>query len=124
MVTSILKYFFRYLGIGVINTIIGHGTIFGLMFAGVNPFVSNGVGYSVGITVSYVLNRVWNFKSTIPHKKAYPRFAGLLFLAYLVNVVVLYMGINLLAINKYIAQIISRSLLYRNWILRKPLYRL
>ncbi len=101
------RYLSRYLGIGVINTIIGHGTIFSLMFMGLNPFVSNAVGYVIGITVSYLLNKTFNFKSYLPHKKAYPRFVASLLVAYGVNVAILALCLHIFALNKYLAQVVA-----------------
>lgn len=102
-----LRYFCRYIGIGVINTIVGHGTIFGLMFLGVSPYVSNVSGYALGITVSYLLNKTWNFRSKRPHKEAYPRFLMSLVVAYLANIGVLFVGLDIIGLNKYVAQIIA-----------------
>ncbi|ASM35566.1 GtrA-like protein [Campylobacter sputorum subsp. bubulus] len=39
----------KYLLVGVLNTIVGFGIIFGLMFLGVSPEISNLSGYLVGI---------------------------------------------------------------------------
>lgn len=104
---STIRYLFGYLGIGVLNTIVGHGTIFGLMFLGFNPYISNISGYAVGITFSYILNKSWNFKSKRPHREAYPRFVLSLLIAYLVNLAFLFIGLNVIGLNKYIAQIIA-----------------
>jgi putative flippase GtrA len=102
-------YLARYLAIGVINTIVGFGTIFSLMYIGFNPFISNACGYAIGITVSYFLNKNLNFKSTRPHRIAYPRFIMSVLSAYAVNVTVLFVSYHIIGINKYLSQIIAGS---------------
>lgn len=102
---SIHYYFFRYLCIGIINTFVGYGIIYGLMFLGTDPFLSNAIGYVAGITISYFLNKIYNFKSQKCHKEAFPKFIISLAIAYFINLVILYVSIKIYNINKYIAQI-------------------
>ncbi len=101
------KHFYKYLGIGVVNTIVGYSIIFSLMYIGLNAFMSNFTGYLIGITVSYYLNKKFNFKSNKPHKEVFPKFFLSLFVAYLSNLGVLAVSIKLLMIDKYISQIIA-----------------
>ncbi|MEM3365485.1 MAG: GtrA family protein [Candidatus Methanomethyliaceae archaeon] len=102
-----LRYFVGYLAIGLLNMAVGYSVIFGLMYLGLGPFMSNFAGYAVGISVSYALNKSWNFKSKRPHREAYPRFVGLLALAYLANLCVLHLGINVFRINGYVSQMLG-----------------
>ncbi len=102
-----LKYFYRYILIGVINTIVGYSVIFGLMLFGVNPFVSNFIGYFVGINISYFLNKNFNFKSNKPNIKTFPVFLSILALAYVLNVLTLYLCLNFIRLDKYISQVVA-----------------
>jgi len=77
------------------------------MFIGVSPYVSNMVGYAFGITVSYLLNKKFNFHSKRSHRVAYPRFLLSVLTAYSVNLGVLFVTYPILGINKYICQLIS-----------------
>ena len=100
-------YFIRYAGIGVINTVVGYGLIFTLMFFGINPFLSNGISYAVGIMISYILNRNFNFRSEKSTRETFPKFVGVLLIAYLLNLAALFVSLTILHINKYIAQLIA-----------------
>ncbi|NPA60755.1 MAG: GtrA family protein, partial [Epsilonproteobacteria bacterium] len=40
-----IREFIKYNLVGVINTLVGFGIIFILMFLGVNPILSNAIGY-------------------------------------------------------------------------------
>ena len=102
-----LPHFVRYVGIGVINTIVGYGLIFTLMFLGINPFLSNLIGYAVGITVSYILNKNFNFRSEKSTKETFPKFVGVLLTAYVINFAVLFVCLKVLCLNKYLSQLIA-----------------
>ena len=99
--------FLKYLLVGIINTIVGYGIIFFLMFVGVSPEISNIVGYAVGISVSYVLNKIYTFQSKAHPKKEFPKFVLSLLASYTLNFLTLVLCIHILKINPYISQIIS-----------------
>lgn len=102
------RYFFRYIVIGIVNTIAGYGTIFSLMFYfSLIPEISNFFGYLVGILISYILNKKFNFKSKGSHKKELPKFIIGLGIAYFVNLLVLFISYRFLNINMYLAQFIA-----------------
>ena len=100
-------FFLRYILVGIINTIVGYGIIFFLMFLGVSPEISNIVGYAVGISVSYVLNKIYTFQSKAHPKKEFPKFVLSLLASYTLNFLTLVLCIHILKINPYISQIIS-----------------
>jgi Predicted membrane protein len=97
----------KYLLVGTINTIVGYGIIFFLMFVGVSPEISNIVGYTVGISVSYVLNKIYTFQSKANPKKEFPKFVLSLLASYTLNFLTLVLCIHIFKINPYISQIIS-----------------
>jgi len=97
----------KYLLVGIINTIVGYGIIFFLMFVGVSPEVSNIVGYAVGISVSYVLNKIYTFQSKAHPKKEFPKFVLSLLASYTLNFLTLVLCIHIFKVNPYISQIIS-----------------
>ncbi|MEM3845541.1 MAG: GtrA family protein [Candidatus Parvarchaeota archaeon] len=99
--------FSKYLLVGLMNTIVGYGIIFSLMYVGVSPEVSNIIGYAIGITVSYVLNKIYTFKSKAHPKKEFPKFVASLLAAYGLNFVTLVICVRILHINAYVSQIIS-----------------
>lgn len=102
-----IKTFLKYLFVGFINTIVGFGLIFILMFIGISPELSNFIGYMVGIVVSYTLNKIYTFKSKAHPKKEFPRFILSLLAAYCLNFLTLMFCIRIIHISSYISQIIS-----------------
>jgi Predicted membrane protein len=102
-----IRVLLKYLLVGIINTIVGYGIIFFLMFVGVSPEISNIVGYAVGISVSYVLNKIYTFQSKAHPKKEFPKFVLSLLASYTLNFLTLVLCIHIFKINPYISQIIS-----------------
>ena len=88
---------FRYLCVGVLNTIVGFGVIFGLMLCGVNPEISN----VFGIIFSYVVNKIFTFKSKNRSKTEFIKFILTMALAYILNFIALKIAINS-GVNTYL----------------------
>jgi len=104
---TIDRNFLLYLLIGVVNTIVGFGLIFFLMYINFKPELANFLGYCVGIIVSFFLNRKFNFKSRGHVIREMRKFGVAMGIAYLVNLFTLIIAIRVFQFNKYIAQIIA-----------------
>lgn len=77
------------------------------MYYGVMAEVANLIGYCFGILLSYLLNRVFTFRSQDSYKKEFFKFAISMGIAYLINLVVLSLSYRIFGIDKYISQIIA-----------------
>ncbi len=100
---------------GLLNTVVGLGTIFALKwFLNVPDTPANLAGYGLGIIVSYYVNSRWTFQyKEALHAKALP-YALVLVCAYIVNLFTVHFCIGMLQLNSYLAQaagIIPYSLL-------------
>ena len=52
----------RFLTVGVANTAIGLSSIFAAMrFLDMSEAAANALGYAIGVTLSFVVNRAWTF---------------------------------------------------------------
>ncbi len=98
---------FLYAAVGVVNTLVGYGIMYGLTFLGVIPEIANAIGYIVGFLNSYILNKKITFKSTNTHSQDFIRFAVAMIIAYGVNMIVLIITYRICGISEYIAFIIS-----------------
>lgn len=98
----------KYLLVGVVNTIVGLGTIyFGMYFIGLDVVRSNLLGYTIGILVSFTLNKKWTFGSRDHVIYSFFRYLLVLVFAYVVNLkTVLFFNVNL-GVNPYLAQAIG-----------------
>ncbi len=102
--------FLKFLCVGIINTIVGFGIIFLLMYFGVIPEISNIIGYTVGINVSYILNKKITFKSNKSHVKEFPKFLLSVGLSYILNFLGLLLFYRFFKINPYISKILSGAI--------------
>lgn len=129
----ILQYFkkiidrnlLNYLAIGIINTSVGFGLIFLLMYINIVPEIANFIGYLAGLLVSFHLNKKYNFRSKGAVLKEIKKFAIAMAVAYLINLFVLIIELRIFNVNKYYAQIIASAfyvvtgyLLSKFWVFR------
>lgn len=103
-----MKQFFRFLTVGVINTVLGYCVIFACMYlAKMSPEVSNVAGYAVGLIASYVLNRKYTFNSKQNRRNEIIRFLAVFVVAYASNYVVLILLIHRLGVHEGVSQILA-----------------
>ena len=100
-----LRQMLRFGAVGLLNTTIGLAAISACMFFfHINPEVANFLGYAVGLSVGFGLNKRWTFASQQKISAAAPRYCVVVSAAYLVN-----LGLVSLAarseMNPYLAQL-------------------
>jgi len=91
---------------GVVNSVVGYFVIFTCMALGMEPVVSNVLGYSAGFITSFLQARHWVFRSTDTVVADGLRFAPAFLIAFGANFLVL-AGLLRLSVNAYLAQIIA-----------------
>ncbi len=95
----------RYLIVGVLNTIIGLGSIYGGMyFLQLNIVHANAFGYVIGILFSFYLNKRWTFKSNGHVVYSFLRFILVLGVAYIANLYTVLFLNSSYNVNPYLAQ--------------------
>ena len=118
----------RFGAVGTVNSVIGLSAIWLGMWAGLAPLAANAVGYAIGISISFALNRFWTFG--VPQKDNAAnspteiiRF-GLSFAAsYSLNLFVVWLGLELTEVSPHLLQVfgmvtfsISFFVLCRAWV--------
>jgi len=103
-----LVQFLSYNAVGIVNTIVGFGIVFGMMLLGASASVSNMVGYGIGSVVSYFLNKRYTFNVEQNSKSMAIKFFAVLGVAYLINFAVL-QGLLYNGTNPYMAQVIAAT---------------
>ncbi|MGN1196050.1 MAG: GtrA family protein [Acetatifactor sp.] len=84
--------------------------------------VTNTFSWAVGVLFSYPLNRKWVFKSTNPKiMREFLEFASSCVSTLLLDIVVMWVTVNIISMNYWIAKIFISSVLVTisNYILRK-----
>lgn len=91
---------------GIANTSVGLFTIYILMIVGVNYIVSNIIGYTIGITISFYFNRFWTF-SYQSKKWVFDliRFLIIIIVSYSINLSLVISLVEIYSIQPYLAQI-------------------
>lgn len=100
--------FLLYCLVGAINTFVGFGIIFILTFVGILPELANFLGYCIGIVCSFFLNNKITFsRNKMDKAQGLLKFAGSMGVAYLVNLVVLFLSYRIFGLNVYLSQILA-----------------
>lgn len=103
-----MSQFIRFVMVGVFNTLYGFAIIFACMYwFGLGTFVSNAIGYVCGLITSYVLNRVFTFKSEATGPGEAMRFLIVFVLAYVANLALLYACVHWGGIHAGLSQVIA-----------------
>lgn len=97
--------FLKYLAVGMINTLSGISAIYILKwFFEFGDISANAVGYTVGLIISFFLNRNWSFKHSGDISASIVRFSLVILLAYSTNLGVVLISIHYINLDPYIAQ--------------------
>ncbi len=116
-----------YLIVGVLNTIVSWVACF-LAELILNADISwqnmviNTIGWVAGVVFGYFANRKWVFKSTNPEiLKEFTAFAGGRVSTWLLDIVIMFVTVNLIHMNYWIAKIFISSVLVMiaNYVLSK-----
>ena len=90
---------------------------------GLRAAVASCIGYGAGATVSYVMNRVWTFKTGAPHAQSLPRFLVMIGIGLSLSFIVMHALVDLAGINYLLAQalttavvMLSNYLLAASWV--------
>ncbi|HEV2613026.1 MAG TPA: GtrA family protein [Noviherbaspirillum sp.] len=82
--------FFRFLLVGVSNTVIGMGIVYiAWRFFGWQDVSANVLGYLVGFLWSFSMNRIWTFNDKGAVARSFSRFALVCAVAYAANLAIL-----------------------------------
>jgi putative flippase GtrA len=68
------------------------------------------IGYGVGAAVSYVMNRLWTFKSDLSHAQSLPRFIVMIGIGLLVSFVVMHVLVGIAGIHYLLAQVLTTGI--------------
>lgn len=103
-----MRKFFLYCLVGVLNTFVGFGIIFALTFLGILPELANFLGYCMGIICSFFLNNKITFaKNNVKKSQGLLKFSFSMGVAYLLNLLVLFLSYRFFGLNVYFSQILA-----------------
>ena len=107
-----------YLIVGVLTTLVSWGACWIFEATLLNPdfgwqnAMINTLGWVAGVLFGYVTNRKYVFKSTNPHiLKKFSQFAGARVSTWILDIVIMYVTVNLIQMNYWIAKIFISTVL-------------
>lgn len=116
--------FSKYILVGIINTIITATVIFILMSVEVSVYISNALGYALGIVFSFIVNTLFTFSSELEWSRFF-RFLISCLVCYVLNLLTIYAVLLLFPDLQYTAQImgmgiytLSGFLINKLWVMR------
>lgn len=99
--------FLRYILVGVLNTAVGFGVIFALLFLGVLPELANLAGYALGVIVSFALNKRFTFQSSGRFSGEFARFLAAMGVAYAANLASFMLCYRVFGLDKYLSTLVG-----------------
>jgi putative flippase GtrA len=96
---------FKFVCVGLLNTFIGYGAFFILSFF-LNYMVALVIAHFIGVTNSYLWNKYWTFQVKKFRLIELVRFNIVYLFALGANILILYIAVELLAINPRLGQLI------------------
>lgn len=106
--TTNINEIVRYVIAGIINTIIGYSIFIYLVYVlEINPFYSNITSYIIALFVAFILNKYFVFNVEDKQIKRFIMFIISFIIAYSINLVVLFLSLNIFNLNPAIAQIFA-----------------
>jgi len=95
----------RFILVGAVNTFLGLTIIFAAKgIVGLDDFVSNLLGYSFGLLISFFLNRKWTFRHNGRIFPTAMRFVTAFLASYMANLITVYGLRDGVGLNSYLAQ--------------------
>lgn len=102
----LIRQSLRFGAVGLVNTSIGLLAIYGVIyFFNADPAIANAIGYTIGLVVSFFLNRLWTFGDTRPIPKLLPLYLLIVAIAYILNLMVVLIGTRYYGIGPYLIQL-------------------
>lgn len=95
---------FKFVCVGLLNTFVGYGAFFILSFF-LNYLVALVVAHFIGVTNSYLWNKYWTFQVKKFRPTELIKFNIVYLFALGANILILYIAVELLAVNPRLGQL-------------------
>lgn len=103
---ELIRELFFFGAIGLVVNIVGYAVFLFCVSTGMSPQAAFVVGYVIGLSISYLLNRTLTFRSTVRLSYAGPRFIILNLVGLVFCLVALTLLIDLFMIPSWLSQLV------------------
>lgn len=97
----------RFVFVGILNTIVGYGAFFILLYLTIHYILALIISSVIGIAHSYIWNRKWTFKSRGNVRKESSKFITVYGIAFVMNLIILAIFVEKLRFDPKIGQIFA-----------------
>lgn len=105
-----VKQLYRFLCVGVINTIIGYGTYF-IALIYINYIVALLVSHVVGVLTSFAGNKLWTFDTNKNVIIEFAKFESTYLVSLSINMALLYIAVDIMRFDPRIVQLVLLPLI-------------
>ena len=105
------KQIYRFTIVGILNTIVGYGTFFLLLHFNLYYVFALLISHIVGVTHSFIWNKIWTFKSKGNLKIEFLRFISVYGVVFVVNLMILALIVEKLMFDPRIGQIFALGII-------------
>ncbi len=112
-ITTILHRVATFGIVGVVGTLVHYSALVLLVETGLlDAVAATTIGFALGAIVNYLLNYRYTFNSTKPHRDAGPKFALIATATGLVNILMVYAGVDSLGFNYLLVQVVATATVF------------
>ncbi|WFU05929.1 GtrA family protein (plasmid) [Rhizobium sp. CB3171] len=98
----------RFALVGIANTGLGLLTMYAIMyFFRLGPLAANALGYTIGLALSFALNRKWTFRNNSSIQQVLLRYILAAALSYTFNFITILIFYHLFKTNPYLIQLLG-----------------
>lgn len=101
------KQIYRFVAVGILNTIVGVGAYFILLDLNIYYLFSALISHIIGVTNSFIWNKKWTFKSKGNLRKESLKFTSVYGVTFVINLVLLVLFVEKFRFNPKIAGVFA-----------------
>lgn len=116
------RHFFRYCVVGTAQNLFGYILYIIITWANVDPKIAITILYPIGFTLSYFGNKKWTFSHSGGHSQAVVRFTLTHIIGYIINLVLLYVLVDVYGYNHQYIQLLAMAILVFYFFIALKLY--
>jgi putative flippase GtrA len=99
---------FRFCVVGIATALLQWGLLYvGVELAGTEPTITSNVAFIMVVIFNYLMHYSWTFDETAPHTTTLTRYLFMVSCGFLINAVVMYVGVNYSDVNYMLVQVLA-----------------
>ena len=102
---------FRFSIVGLTTAVLYYALLYiSVEFLGANPTLASSLVYVVVLGFNYLLHHNWTFSQSAPHTHTLSRYLVMVFCGFMINAVVMHVGVDRWGVNYLFVQALAMAL--------------